>query len=426
MDSRRIFDAMIECRSKMLEVGYFQGYEFKNHMESVFESEGYRENREDNILIINDAGIGDFVLLSPSIKAIRNHYPNAHITMLLNRNAYHLARTCPYADSIFYDPKCAEWSEMLPMYDWTLEFIKTLPPVKYDIAFCFNHRNAKILMAYMLGANKIVHYSSTVICSPYFLNLAVFTPMINCRMKTNYSKPHMVDRYLCMLDEYFGHEIEDRELEIWYEPKAMNTARKISAEYDFKTKTVFLLMMGGSSLDKHYPPEKYAELARKISERVPNAVFVNVGGSSDIESAEKFSNAFNDSERFISLVNRLNYAETAALISLCDCYIGNDTSAVHISAAMKIPCLQPNCFPMDHELKFDSSPLMYYPYRVPSISVMPIRSLPECVESEKFRGCGIETKPHCITQISVDSMLAGFDMLLEKIRKHDSTPNFIY
>ena len=426
---KNILEELKNFRLEMANAGFFNAMDLKNRMESVFESEGYRQKNSDNIeniLIVHDAGVGDFINLSPAIKALRNKFPKSRVTLICESKTYFLARSCPYVDSIFLNSKCYDWEEFIPMFDWQLELVEKIPAVKFDIAFCFCHRIGSILLAYMLGSKTIVHYNSTAICSPNNFELRIVVPLINRYIKTNFSKPHIVDRYLCMLDGFFEQPIEDRELEIWYEPKSMDTAKKIFVEHGLIGKIVFALSMGGSSLDKHYPPEKYAELARRISERVPNAVFVNIGGSSDIESAEKFSNAFNDSERFINLVNRLNYAETAALISLCDCYIGNDTSAVHISAAMKIPCLQPNCFPMDHELKFDSSPLMYYPYRVPSISVMPIRSLPECVESEKFRGCGIETEPHCITQISVDSMLAGFDMLLKKIQKHDSTPNFIY
>ena len=406
--------------------GIFDALEFKNFMESMFESEGFRQNSSEirNILIIHDAGIGDFVNLSSSIRAIRQKFPESRITLICDSSTKFLARSCPYVDSIFYNPKNLDWSDLIDLFDWQIEFVQNLLPVKFDLAFCFCHRTAGILLSYMSGAKKIIHYSGTVICSPDHFELRMVNPLINLHITIDFTRPHIADRYLGMVDGFFQTLTEARELEVWYEPRCLEKAQQMLG--DFYGKKIFAVVMSGATLDKHYPPEKYAQLARKISEEIPDARFINLGGSMDVESGEIFAREFGDPERVLNLAGQTNYSETAAILSMCEMYIGNDSSVKHVSAALKIPCLEPNCFPRDHELQFDSSPMMYFPYLVPSVTVMPEKSLPECVDSTFFRGCKIQNQPHCITQITVEKMFEGFNLLRDKIQREDNLPSFIF
>ena len=50
----------------------------------------------DRILLILVAGIGDFVLATPAIRAIRRGFPEADITLLTTPQTENLARACPY------------------------------------------------------------------------------------------------------------------------------------------------------------------------------------------------------------------------------------------------------------------------------------------------------------------------------------------
>ena len=413
----------LKCyREIMLRNGAFDAREFKIFMESLFESQGYRGESKD-ILIIQDAGIGDFVNLSSSIRTIRQRFPESRITLICDSSTKFLARSCPYVDSIFYNSRNFDSAEFIQIFDWQVEFVQKLLPSKFDLAFCFCHRIAGILLAYISGAKKIIHYGGTLICSPDHFGIEFVNPLVNSPVKIDFTRPHIADRYLGLVDGFFQTLTEDRELEVWFEPRCLDKARKLLG--DFHGKQIFAIVMSGATFDKHYPPEKYAKLARKISEKIPDARFVILGGKMDFESGEIFTNEFGSKDRILNLAGSTNYSETAAILSMCSMYIGNDTSSKHVSAALKIPCLEPNCFPRDHELQFDSSPMMYFPYLVPSVTVMPEKSLPECVNSTFFRGCKVSNKSHCITQIEVDKLFEGFNLLRDKIEREDNLPSFI-
>ena len=422
---------MIQTFQKFLDetcrIGSFDSVDMKHFLEPIFEREGFRDETSSNeILIVHDAGIGDFVNLSPSIRAIRQKYPNSRITMICNSKSKSLARSCPYIDSFYYIRKESNFENFVDLYKTQMEFAEKLLPFKFDLAICFCHYIDGILLGYMSGAKKIVHYNGTMICDPTIWKLNIVIDLINWKIPMNLSNMHIADRYLGLIEGMFDESIEDRSLEVWYEPRCLNIARQILIDHGFLDKSIFAIVMGGTGNQKHYPPEKYALLARKISEEIPNARFVILGGTSDIESGKIFVREFENLDRVLDLSGKINLAETSAILSMCSMYIGNDTGTMHVASAVEIPCLIPICFPADHDITPNSVLKMYYPRQVPSIIVQPRQSLPECINShEFFFGCQ-SNQPHCITQIEVETMLAGFHLLLEKIQNDDRSCQLVF
>ena len=58
------------------------------------------------VLIWKLSALGDVVLATPSLRAIRRHFPRGHLTLVVGRAAYQVVARCPYADDILiYDPR---------------------------------------------------------------------------------------------------------------------------------------------------------------------------------------------------------------------------------------------------------------------------------------------------------------------------------
>ena len=55
----------------------------------------------ERILLVLAAGIGDFVMATPAIRAIRAGFPGAHIALLTTPQAENLARACPHLAEVF-------------------------------------------------------------------------------------------------------------------------------------------------------------------------------------------------------------------------------------------------------------------------------------------------------------------------------------
>ena len=93
--------------------------EIKSFMEPYFAEAGYREvsnnikiksgknkaklkneSNTKNILIIHDAGIGDFIILSAFIREVRRIYSDSHIVLIIHENSLSMAKYCPYIDDV--------------------------------------------------------------------------------------------------------------------------------------------------------------------------------------------------------------------------------------------------------------------------------------------------------------------------------------
>ena len=107
---------------------------------------------------------------------------------------------------------------------------------------------------------------------------------------------------------------------------------RISLDQTNKPKVVFHSGMSGSALN--WPFENYLQLLEKLLEE-KHIVILTGSGESEIERNrilfEKFHDKF--SENLINITGLLNLQELAALIFICDLYIGPSTGPTHIASA---------------------------------------------------------------------------------------------
>jgi heptosyltransferase-2 len=87
---------------------------------------------------------------------------------------------------------------------------------------------------------------------------------------------------------------------------------------------------------KCWPPERFAQLAdRLISECGANVIFFGTPGEKEIESRiRSFMKA-----PAISLVGETSMRDLAALLASCSVFIGNDSGAMHVAAAVGLPVI---------------------------------------------------------------------------------------
>ncbi len=68
---------------------------------------------KQNILVIKLSALGDFIIALGAMKAIRNHHPNAHITLLTTKPFENFAQKSGYFDAVIIDkrPKFYQFSK---------------------------------------------------------------------------------------------------------------------------------------------------------------------------------------------------------------------------------------------------------------------------------------------------------------------------
>ncbi len=104
------------------------------------------------ILLIQLRRIGDVLMTTPAIKALRNACPEAHISFLTEAPSDQLLRYNPWLDEVLCFPKGASITETLKLY-------QTLRERKYDHVVDFQGNARTALMTLFTGASMRIGFN---------------------------------------------------------------------------------------------------------------------------------------------------------------------------------------------------------------------------------------------------------------------------
>jgi heptosyltransferase-2 len=281
------------------------------------------------ILVVQPTWVGDAVMATPALRAIRNLYPNAHISYLLKRYVKPMYTGMPWADQLITyrtgkTDKKAGRAQFLGL-------IARLRKGNFDTAVLLPGSFKTALIAKMAGIDRRVGYDRD---GRGFL----LTDKLLPHREGGKYIPTPIIKYYLGLAHYLGSTERDLSMQLFVTPSEKREADEILARagVDPDKKPLIMLNPGaqyGSS--KCWPPEYFAELAdRLIDER---------GAQVLISSAPK--------ERKIvdEITRRMNHAPIdlakagltlgalKEIVRRCDLMISNDTGPRHIAAAFGVP-----------------------------------------------------------------------------------------
>jgi ADP-heptose:LPS heptosyltransferase len=153
---------------------------------------------------------------------------------------------------------------------------------------------------------------------------------------------------------------------------------------------------------KRWPFERYAELGKKLIDNY-NVNIVIVGGKDEAIIGKEVSKAWPDS-RWIVLAGELDVLETAELLKRCAFYIGNDTGAMHIAAAVGTPCIA--------IFSAKDAAESWYPFGENHIVLRKNVPCRNCYLNECYRN-----KLVCLTKISLDEVFEKCKLIISKIQE---------
>ena len=402
--------------------------EFRERVRGVFVKHGFRvEHRgaTDSILIVRLDALGDMVLTSGVIREIRRNYPNAFITLLVQKNVFPLVELCPYVNEVIAleVPKMSAFSEGL--YYAVLDFCnKRLWRRRYSICFCPQWGDARAntyRIAFLSGAEKIIGFNvvGNVIYNKLtrkvetgsdesmngYMTEVVFTPDDMVRE---------AERHFHLLTGA-GLRVRDMSMEAWFSKAELENVRSMIGGRA-TGKVIVALGIGASIPCRRYPVSQYVEAMKMLLSR--NVFFLILGGNDVADDVVMIEKAI-PAESMMSLVNKTTIRETEAAISISDIYVGNNTSLSHIAAALKVPVITPIQEAKDREEIMPGYISLYArfsPWQTRSRVLRPEHGIDECSDPQNFMygGCGHHNESHCIAQIRPEQIVEAFDELMKE------------
>ena len=275
------------------------------------------------ILLVNMAGLGDIIMMTPALRSIRAAYPDAVVELLTIDRSADLAAGLPGVDKIHSVPIRYRFASPAALF----KFFRTLLALreeKFDALVNFS------LVSSWPGLLKARLINFLV--KPGFYSGRSLKGLGATGKFTSFeeeieemSEVGLTAGLLAPLG------VEPRDPEIKYEP-GFDEKRKVASDLaagGLSGQPVIGLNPGAFRPSRRWPLEKWKALVRLILADYPRALIIVTGSPSEKAMAEELK----VSDRVFVSAGLYSVRENAALYALTDVFITNDTGPMHIAAA---------------------------------------------------------------------------------------------
>lgn len=276
------------------------------------------------ILIVGVNWLGDALLSTAAIRAIRENYPDSYIGCMIVPRVKEIFQDNPYLNEIIvYD----EESEHKGFFK-KLRFIQQLRKKDFDKVYLLHRSFTRTLLCYLSGIPERIGYYTKK--RGFLLTKRVLQPKRDSL--------HRLDFYLNILKAE-GIQVKERDYIFIIRDEDREYINALLKEEGIRdTDLLIAINPGGNWKPKRWSIENFSLLANRLKEEF-KAKIVITGSKEDIELAKKISDSMK--ERPVSLCGKISLKQLGALFERTNLVITADTSPMHIASAVgtKLICI---------------------------------------------------------------------------------------
>lgn len=279
------------------------------------------------ILVIRLSAMGDIIMASGLIPALRNLWPNAHLGWLAEESHSGLLLDHPRLDRLHRLPR-GRWRQLRQSRQFrTLageirSFVRDLQSERYDLALDLQGLLKSGVWARLSGARRRIGLGSRE-GSQWLMTQVMPRAMGDPRIGKEYRE----------LGVRLGARAEDFAMDIPVPEAARQRARTLLAAAGVRGDYA-LMAPFTTRPQKHWFDDRWAMLANRLEARYPPVL---LGGPGDRARAEGILAMAGG--RTVSLAGATSLPECAALIEGAALLIGVDTGLTHLGLALQTPTL---------------------------------------------------------------------------------------
>ena len=275
------------------------------------------------LVIRQDDRIGNLILTTPLLSALRRFFPKAQVTYLASKTFHTLFHNSSLVDQIFVAKKRQYMIHPLSL----ISFIRKIRKQKFDLAFDSSDENNfslnNSLLAYLSRARYRMGYKKPN--SALFLNLEVPSP---------HPQKYVAEIHLDLLRFLVG-DFEGDDLKIEVDTENRFSVKKYLEEKGILPDDFLVGINVGGRGRKKWDFKNFIELADWMVEDLDVKV-IFIWGPEERKMVKGII-LKNENKQIISDLFPLPVL--AALIERCNLFISGDTGAMHLSAAVGTPTL---------------------------------------------------------------------------------------
>ncbi len=286
-----------------------------------------------NILCIRLDAIGDVLMSSPAMRALKESQAGRSLTLLASRTGAQVSPLIEEIDeTIAYDPPWMKASAPTGRAANDLRMVERLRELDFDAAVIFTTFSQSPLPAALMTflaeiPLRLAHCRE----NPYQL-LTHWLPETD--QAAGFDMRHEVRRQLDLVAAV-GCGTRTERIVVSVPPKAVARARERLESIQLDLERPWIVMHpGGTAPSRRYPEEGYSAAARELVDRHHFQVLFT-GSTAEVQLIERIRRGMN--ARSFSLAGALSLDEFSAAISLAPLLVSNNTGPVHIAAGVQTP-----------------------------------------------------------------------------------------
>jgi lipopolysaccharide heptosyltransferase II len=282
------------------------------------------------ILCVRLDGMGDVLMTTPAIRALKESAPGRRITLLTSAAGAAVAALVPEIDDIVvYDAPWLKGSTLRDDSERDRAMADQLRGAGFDGAVIFTvYSQSPLPSAFLTYMAEIPLRLAHSRENPYQL-LTDWIP----ETEPDRQIRHEVQRQLDLVAAV-GAQAGDAHLSLAVPSAAHARVRQLLAERIQPSEPWVLIHPGASAQSRRYPPENFALAARRLT-LDHNLKVVFAGAGSEVDLVGDIQTIMRVPSH--SLAGCLDLAETAALIAQAPVLVANNSGPAHIAAAVGTP-----------------------------------------------------------------------------------------
>jgi heptosyltransferase II len=350
-------------------------------------AEELQQNQIQRVVVRVPNWVGDAVMAVPALRELRRILPQAHITLVSRPGAADIFIDADFFDEVLIYDRASLVSAWNQVREWRRR--------QFDLALLFQNAFEAAAITFLARVPTRIGYNTER--RGLLLTHSLLLPAWKDERHESFYYLNLVTELEVFLSGIPQAEPTEPRFDLRVSEERKRKALQLLREHGARPNAPLTVLCPGSinSRAKRWPAERYAELADRLAESGSNVALIGSPAELDV-SNEVCKHA---RSRPIVLTGKTTVAQVAAIISIADVLITNDTGPSHIGAAIKTPTIV---------IFGPTNPLTTYPM---SASAEIIRRAPDCAPC-MLRDCPIDHR--CMTAITPEAVFERASILISQ------------
>ncbi|MFZ5448712.1 MAG: putative lipopolysaccharide heptosyltransferase III [Thermodesulfobacteriota bacterium] len=280
-------------------------------------------SKPKRILVIKLKQPGDVLVSTPVIAALKEAWPDSHLTYLVPKGTEQMVSGHPGLDDLLVvDRRGATWGQ-------TLRFVRKLRKARFDLVLELSGGDRGAIYSFITGAQERLGFEHPG--QPFWQRRGCFTRLLP-RLPV---KMHMVDQNLAAV-RALGLNPERPRLRFFWDSQVEQRVQDLLVSLGLAERAFVVMHPGAGWRFKCWTPSGYARVIEAFEKDWGLPVVLT--GTEAAHEQDLLAAVLQECQVSpVNLVGRLSLKELGALIAHARLFFGMDSAPMHLAAAVNTP-----------------------------------------------------------------------------------------